>query len=152
MEANTPSQAILDHLRQEAEQALATKVSPRRRDRVSLYALYRGQEAKHLMAVHKVSGDRGLRQRAELGAQIPQKTPYAVEHLDYAAAGHRAGRPEIFPTWHDPMRHPVSGKKENLGGTARGDALSSLDAIPKVLKFLRDSLAVSSPGSVSERK
>jgi hypothetical protein len=74
MEANTPSQAIIDHLRQDAEQAHATKVSPRRRDRASLYALYRGQEAKHFMAVHKVSGDRGLRQRAELGAQIPQKT------------------------------------------------------------------------------
>jgi dienelactone hydrolase len=86
-------------------------------------------------------------------ARLNQKHfPYAVEHLDYADAGHRAGRPEIVPTWHGPMRHPVSGKKEDLGGTARGDALSSLDAIPKVLKFLRDSLAVSSSGPVSERK
>ena len=74
IETNAPSKEIMDHLRQEADQAHATKASPKRRDRASLYALYRGREAKHLMAVHKVSGDRGLRQRVELSAQIPQKT------------------------------------------------------------------------------
>ena len=65
---------------------------------------------------------------------------YACERLKYAHAGHRAGRPEIVPTWHGSVRNPTSGREENLGGNAQGDAASSLDAIPKVLEFLRDSL------------
>jgi dienelactone hydrolase len=66
--------------------------------------------------------------------------PYAVEHLKYAHAGHRAGRPEVVPTWHGRVRNPTSGREENLGGSPKGDAESSLDAIPKVLEFLRQSL------------
>jgi dienelactone hydrolase len=66
--------------------------------------------------------------------------PYAVEDLKYAHAGHRAGRPEIVPTWHGMVRNPTSGREENPGGNAKGDAQSSLDAIPKVLEFLRQSL------------
>jgi dienelactone hydrolase len=67
--------------------------------------------------------------------------PYPVEHLDYPPAGHRAGRPEIVPMWHGTLRHPVSGKEMDPGGTPKGDAESTLDAIPKVLDFLRSSLA-----------
>ena len=66
--------------------------------------------------------------------------PYAVVHLKYAHAGHRAGRPEIVPTWHGRVVNPTSGREENLGGSVEGDAQSSLDAIPKVLEFLRQSL------------
>jgi dienelactone hydrolase len=66
--------------------------------------------------------------------------PYAVEHLKYPHAGHRAGRPEIVPTWHGRVRNPTSGREEDLGGSPKGDAESSLDAIPKVLEFLRQSL------------
>jgi hypothetical protein len=66
--------------------------------------------------------------------------PYSVEHLKYAHAGHRAGRPEIVPTWHGMVRNPTSGREENPGGNPKGDAQSSLDAIPKVLEFLRQSL------------
>lgn len=66
--------------------------------------------------------------------------PYPVEHLDYPHAGHRAGRPEIIPMWHGTLRHPVSGKEMDPGGTPKGDAESTLDAIPKVLDFLRSSL------------
>ena len=65
---------------------------------------------------------------------------FRYENLKYAHAGHRAGRPEIVPTWHGQMRHPVSGMPMELGGNARGDAESSVDAIPKVLEFLRQSL------------
>jgi hypothetical protein len=64
---------------------------------------------------------------------------YSYEHLKYPHAGHRAGRPEIVPTWHGPVRNPTSGREENLGGSPQGDAQSSLDAIPKVLDFLRQS-------------
>jgi dienelactone hydrolase len=63
-----------------------------------------------------------------------------VERLNYPHAGHRAGRPEIVPTWHGTMHHPVSGRLVDLGGTPKGDAESSLDAIEKVLQFLRQSL------------
>jgi hypothetical protein len=66
--------------------------------------------------------------------------PYPYEHLKYPHAGHRAGRPEIVPTWHGSVRNPTSGREENLGGKPQGDAQSSLDAIPKVLEFLRESL------------
>ncbi|MGD0011248.1 MAG: acyl-CoA thioester hydrolase/BAAT C-terminal domain-containing protein [Terriglobia bacterium] len=66
--------------------------------------------------------------------------PYPYEHLKYPHAGHRAGRPEIVPTWHGSVRNPTSGREENLGGRPQGDAQSSLDAIPKVLEFLRESL------------
>ena len=65
---------------------------------------------------------------------------YPVEVLKYPHAGHRAGRPEIVPAWHGSMRHPVSGRLVDMGGTAKGDAQSSLDAIPKVLTFLHQAL------------
>ena len=65
---------------------------------------------------------------------------YPVEHLKYPHAGHFAGRPEIVPAWHGLMKHPISGREENLGGNAKGDAESSLDAIPKVLAFLQQNL------------
>ncbi len=63
-----------------------------------------------------------------------------VERWNYPHAGHRAGRPEIVPTWHGALRHPVSGRAVDLGGTPSGDAASSLDGIEKVLEFLRESL------------
>jgi len=67
--------------------------------------------------------------------------PYSYENLRYPHAGHRAGRPQIVPTWHGSTRNPTSGREENMGGKPDGDAQSSLDAIPKVLEFLRTSLA-----------
>jgi dienelactone hydrolase len=68
------------------------------------------------------------------------KFPYSVEHLKYAHAGHQAGRPEIIPAWHGPERNPVSGREVDPGGSIMGNVQSSLDAIPKVLEFLRKSL------------
>jgi dienelactone hydrolase len=73
----------------------------------------------------------------------------AVERLDYPHAGHRAGRPEIVPTWHGAVLHPVSGRLENLGGTPKGDAESSIDAIEKVLAFLETSLKTEAPPAAS---
>ena len=78
---------------------------------------------------------------AAIAARLKQAHfPYPVEVLKYPHAGHRAGRPEIVPAWHGSMRHPVSGRLVDMGGTAKGDAQSSLDAIPKVLTFLRQAL------------
>ena len=65
---------------------------------------------------------------------------YPIEHLKYSHAGHMAGRPEIVPAWHGRVRHPVSGREMNFGGTPKGDAESSLDAIPKVLEFFNTNL------------
>jgi dienelactone hydrolase len=67
--------------------------------------------------------------------------PYEVERLNYAHAGHFAGRPMLVPAWHGAIRHPVSGTEMNFGGSPQGDAESSLDAIPKVLEFLQAALA-----------
>ncbi len=65
---------------------------------------------------------------------------YSVEHLKYAHAGHGAGRPEIVPAWQGWVRNPTSGREVEMGGTPKGNAESSLDAIPKVLDFLQKSL------------
>lgn len=65
---------------------------------------------------------------------------YEVEVLKYPHAGHLAGLPAIIPGWHGATIHPVSGREINYGGSVQGDAASSLDAIPKVLAFLRKSL------------
>lgn len=66
--------------------------------------------------------------------------PYHFENLKYNHAGHWAGHPSISPAWHGKIKHPVSGKEIDPGGTTEGNALSSLDAIPKVLNFLRENL------------
>ena len=65
---------------------------------------------------------------------------YSVEHLKYPHAGHGAGRPEIVPAWVGPSTHPIAGTEVNAGGSPKGNAESSLDAIPKVLEFLRQNL------------
>jgi dienelactone hydrolase len=65
---------------------------------------------------------------------------YHYEHLRYPHAGHRAGHPAITPEWHGAIRHPVSGREVHWGGSPQGNAESSLDASPKVLDFLRQSL------------
>lgn len=65
---------------------------------------------------------------------------YPVERLDYPSAGHRAGAPEIDPSWMGELRHPISGRPEDLGGTPAGNAASGLDAGPRVLAFLAQAL------------
>ena len=66
---------------------------------------------------------------------------YDYARLDYPHAGHRAGNPFIVPTWSSGVRQPASGDEEDYGGTPEGNALSSIDAIPRVLDFLAQSLA-----------
>jgi dienelactone hydrolase len=65
---------------------------------------------------------------------------YNVEELKYAHAGHGAGRPEIVPAWQGEVTNPTSGREMEMGGTPKGNAESTLDAIPKVLEFLEQSL------------
>jgi dienelactone hydrolase len=65
---------------------------------------------------------------------------HQVVVLEYDHAGHRAGLPEIIPAWNDGAVHPVSGKMMEFGGTPQGNALSSLDAISRVLDFLSQNL------------
>ena len=69
------------------------------------------------------------------------KFGYNVEHLKYPHAGHAAGRPEIVPAWQGAVRNPTSGRDVEAGGTPKGNAESSLDAIPKVLDFLQQGLS-----------
>jgi BAAT / Acyl-CoA thioester hydrolase C terminal len=76
---------------------------------------------------------------------------YAVERLDYPNAGHRAGAPEIDPSWHGELRHPISGRPEDLGGTPAGNAASGLDAGPRVLAFLAQALSSGSTASPPNR-
>jgi hypothetical protein len=65
---------------------------------------------------------------------------YPVEHLNYPHAGHTVGQSGIFPAWHGRVRHPVSGREIDLGGKVEADAQSTIDAMPKVLTFLHQSL------------
>jgi dienelactone hydrolase len=68
-----------------------------------------------------------------------------VINLTYPRAGHIAGRPEIVPEWHGQLTHPISGRPTDYGGSPEGNALSSIDASPKVLDFLqRNLIALSS--------
>ena len=66
---------------------------------------------------------------------------YSFENLKYPHAGHLAGRQEFVPAWHGEIRNPTSGRQVDPGGTAEGDARSSIDSIPKVLEFLRQNIA-----------
>ncbi|MGC2638288.1 MAG: acyl-CoA thioesterase/bile acid-CoA:amino acid N-acyltransferase family protein [Acidobacteriaceae bacterium] len=75
---------------------------------------------------------------------------YPVVTLIYPHAGHRAGMPEIVPAWNNGMLHPLTGRMVDLGGTPEGNAESTLDAIPKVLDFLRTSLAAGAAAPVTE--
>jgi dienelactone hydrolase len=65
---------------------------------------------------------------------------YDAEHLNYPHAGHAAGLPEIVPAWQGRIVHPVSGRMTEMGGSPEGNIASSLDAIPKVIGFLRKGL------------
>jgi len=70
---------------------------------------------------------------------------HQVVTLIYPHAGHRAGLPEIAPTWTNGVTQRVSGRSEEFGGSPEGNAESSLDATPKVLDFLAASLAETAP-------
>jgi len=70
---------------------------------------------------------------------------YSVRELKYARAGHQAGAPQIAPSWRAAIPHPVTGGPMIFGGTPEGNAESSLDAIPRVLEFLRTSLETDIP-------
>jgi dienelactone hydrolase len=74
---------------------------------------------------------------------------YPVVTLLYPGAGHRVGMPAIVPAWHNAMPHPVSGVTMDLGGTPEGNAASTLDAIPKVLNFLSQSLGANAAAQVT---
>ena len=78
--------------------------------------------------------------------------PYEVQHLEYRNAGHAAGRADVAPAWHGTITHPVSGRAVNLGGTAKGDAHSSLDSMPRVLVFLRKYLQPESGPATGEAR
>lgn len=68
------------------------------------------------------------------------KFSFEVQHLKYPHAGHTAGRPDIEPAWEGVSKQPISERVVSPGGTPKGNAESSLDAIPKVLDFLNRSL------------
>jgi dienelactone hydrolase len=65
---------------------------------------------------------------------------FPVTVLKYPHAGHRAGMPEILPTWNEGIPRPRVGTPAGVGGSAEGNAESTLDAIPKVLGFLAEAL------------
>jgi hypothetical protein len=65
---------------------------------------------------------------------------YSYENLKIPSRRPPGGPARNRSQWHGSVRNPTSGREENLGGNAQGDAQSSLDAIPKVLEFLRESL------------
>ncbi len=87
-------------------------------------------------------GEDGIWRSSEMTAEIERRLKrdrfaYSFERLNYPRAGHRAGSPGISPAWHGTTVHPVSGRAIDLGGSPVGDAESTLDAMPKVLRFLR---------------
>jgi dienelactone hydrolase len=66
--------------------------------------------------------------------------PYPDRHLCYPQAGHRAGHPPGLPAPGPLAVHPADRDTYVLGGTRAGNASSSADAWPKILRFLRHNL------------
>ena len=65
---------------------------------------------------------------------------YAYERLDYPHAGHTAGSPQTVPAWTGKIIDPLTGEREEPGGSIEGNAESGVDAGPKVLRFLESAL------------
>jgi dienelactone hydrolase len=65
---------------------------------------------------------------------------FDAEQLNYPHAGHAAGRPEIVPAWDGFALNPTSMRETQMGGSAKGNAESTLDAVPKVIEFLRKAI------------
>jgi len=110
-------------------------------------------EIQAAIAVEKIQGPILVISAQDDGVWPSSAMTSAIEHrlkqnhfahefvrLDYPHAGHRAGNPVFEPAWAGEVRHPVSGRMASMGGTPEGNALSSLDATPKVLDFLKRSL------------
>jgi dienelactone hydrolase len=94
--------------------------------------------------------DDGIWPSAEMVRAVVQRLrsnhfSHQVLTLIYSHAGHRAGLPDIAPTWTSGVTQRISGRSEEFGGSPEGNAESSLDATPKVLDFLAVSLAESAP-------
>lgn len=70
---------------------------------------------------------------------------HPVVTLIYPHAGHRAGLPEIIPTWTNGTTGRISGRSTEFGGSPEGNAESSLDATSKVLDFLASNLGQTAP-------
>lgn len=69
-----------------------------------------------------------------------QGFPHRVELLSYPGAGHFLGWPNVATTTAR-SRHPVSGQEMVRGGSPEATAHARQDAWPRMLAFLRDSLA-----------
>jgi hypothetical protein len=67
--------------------------------------------------------------------------PYRADRLNYPHVGHRAGSPEIVPAWTGGATQRQTGEPQDPGGSPEGNALSSLDATPRVLDFLEQAFA-----------
>ncbi len=61
-------------------------------------------------------------------------------HLRYASAGHMIG-PVGLPATANTIIHPLRGRALALGGSPAGNAAAASDSWPRVLQFLRASLA-----------
>ncbi len=75
---------------------------------------------------------------------------HQVVTLIYPHAGHRAGLPDIVPTWTNGTTQRSSGRSTEYGGSPEGNAESTLDATPKVLDFLASSLVQTSPPAAAK--
>ena len=62
---------------------------------------------------------------------------FSVQHLKYPHAGHAAGMPGIIPSWHGKTIHPLSGRLIDWGGSVPGDAMSTINSMPRVIDFLK---------------
>jgi len=76
---------------------------------------------------------------------------YRYQHLCYPKAGHHAGRPLIVPTWTGGLTTPAN-RPLHLGGTPGGNALSTLDAVPKTLEFLSQSFSSTAADKAGEKQ
>ncbi|SDP53606.1 Acyl-CoA thioester hydrolase/BAAT N-terminal region [Rhodoferax sp. OV413] len=69
--------------------------------------------------------------------------PHAVEHLDFADAGHSIVFPYV-PTTQLVYAHPVSGRTSTSGGAPAPNALADAQSWPAVLRFLKHAVQMQS--------
>ena len=77
---------------------------------------------------------------AELAVARLAAHGHAATHLRYPAAGHMIG-PVGLPATVNTILHPLRGRAMALGGTPAGNAAAASDSWPRVVQFLRASLA-----------
>ena len=77
---------------------------------------------------------------------------HALVHLRYRDGGHVCAGTPGTPVVTDVRHHPLTGGCYSFGGTRAGNAHARADSWPRVVAFLRDTLAAGNPNEARRRR